>query len=82
MTEEYQERVSHIKSFMDGDGWFISHECQCGGIHRIEFVKGEMAGVVVKVYPGKKRFKSTRRGRKIWEDNIDNLETFVNGLVA
>jgi hypothetical protein len=71
-----------MKEFMTNNGWIISYECHCGGVHRIEFVKGEIPGAIVKVYPKKGTWRASRKGALLKKGVTDNLETFINGLVA
>lgn len=80
--QEYQEKVSQYKGLMKGRGWIISYECHCSGVHRIEFVKGEIPGVIVKVKPRRDNWRATRGGKKVGEGAFNELETFLNGLVA
>lgn len=63
-------------------GWLISHECHCGGKHRIEFVNVSLPGTIVKTWPGTGKWRASKRGRKIGDGKADNLENFINGLAA
>lgn len=71
-----------MKELLQNSGWIISYECHCSGVHRIEFVKGEIPGAIVKVYPKRDKWRASRNGRKIADGTFNDLETFINGLVA
>lgn len=80
--EQYKEKVVQYKGIMKDREWIISYECRCSGVHRIEFVKGELAGTMVKVYPRRDKWRASAMGKKIGEGTFSNFETFINGLVA
>lgn len=80
--QEYQEKVAQYKGIMKGRGWIISYECNCSGVHRIEFVKGELPGAIMKLYPKRDKWRASRKGKRIGEGTSENFETFLNGLVA
>lgn len=71
-----------MKELLLNNEWMISHECWCGGKHRIEFVKTEIPGAIVKIWPERDKWRASKRGRKIGDGTTDNLETFINGLAA
>lgn len=60
----------------------ISHECHCAGVHRIEYLRIDRPGITLKTYPVKNKWRCVKGGRKIGEGLSDNLETFINGMVA
>lgn len=80
--QEYQEKVAQYKGLMKDNGWIISYECHCGGVHRVEFVKGEIPGAIVKAKPRADKWRASRRGKLIGNGSFNDLETFINGLVA
>lgn len=71
-----------MKEVLLGRGWMISHECHCGGVHRIEYCMMERPGITMKTYPKKGKWRCSKAGRKIGEGLSDNLETFLDGMVA
>lgn len=71
-----------MKELLQNNGWITSYECHCGGVHRIEFVKGEIPGAIIKVYPKRNKWRASRNSKRIGEGTSENIETFLNGLVA
>lgn len=71
-----------MKEILINNGWIISYECHCGGVHRIEFVKGELPGAVIKIYPKRNKWKASKGGKRIGEGANSEFEKFLNGLVA
>lgn len=70
-----------MKGLLLDKGWTISHECWCGGKHRIEFVHLDKPGTIIKIYPEAGKWRSSRRGRRIGEGVTESFETFINGMV-
>ncbi len=81
-TEEYHEKISQYKGMMKHNGWIISYECHCGGVHRIEFVKGDIPGAIIKVKPRVDKWRASRKSKRIGEGVFNDLEKFIHGLVA
>lgn len=71
-----------MKESMLSKGWVIVHECKCGGVHRIEFTGISFPGIKIKVFPGKKLWKAVKKGIKLKTGTPDDLENYLNELVA
>lgn len=70
------------KQVMSGFGWSISSECHCGGVHRIEFVNGNIPGAYIKIYPKRQTFRANKSGRKVASGSVDQLQNVLNELAA
>lgn len=69
-----------MKELLTGKGWIISHECHCGGVHRIEYVVISLPGLLIKTYPKRGTWRAIRKSRKIGTGTASELEKFVNEL--
>lgn len=56
--------------------------CACGGVLREEYQHSGFAGYVTKIYPKKGQFNATKGGKRLATGNIEQLQNFLNGLVA
>lgn len=70
-----------MRELLLGKGWIINHECNCGGVHRVEFVGISFPGLIVKIYPKRGTWRASRKGRKVGAGTASELEKFVNELV-
>lgn len=69
-----------MREVLSNAGWILTQKCNCGGVRREEYQHSERAGVIIKLYPTKFKFRISKAGRKLKDGSIGELENAINGL--
>lgn len=71
-----------MKELLLNNGWIKTGGCNCSGVLREEYQHSSFAGYIAKIYPKKGTYKVTKAGKKLSEGGIEQLQNYLNGLVA
>lgn len=71
-----------MKELLLNNGWFYTSGCNCGGVRREEYQHSSFPGYIAKIYPKKGQFKATKGGKKQAAGDLQQLQNFLNALVA
>ena len=71
-----------MKELLLSRDWMKTGGCACGGVLREEYQHSSFPGYVAKIYPKKGDFKVTKGGKRLASGKIEQLQNFLDALVA
>lgn len=71
-----------MKEILLNKGWFYTTGCNCDGVRREEYQHSSFPGYIAKIYPKKGDFKVTKAGKRQASGKIEQLQNFLDALVA